>query len=470
MKKILLFLLLIYKSALFSQTVLTTYPMDLKKTDANNKILNAENKVTHDVFAFIAKKQTITILKYNSALFLTDQYTASLLNLENKSIIGYSFSEDGNPTLYWSSLDLNEIIVIKYFLENKTFKALKFKFPDSNQYVISSFQKNNLFYLLTKNLLEQTLTLYTLKGSTVEEKIFDFSDFLFQNKNTQKISFNKIVEVFPIEKMETSDYNPLFKSTQKSKVYMFDQRLILTLDHNPTKTQVFDLNFENNTIIEKNFAQPILKKAKRSSNSFFHENKMYQLTTDADSLLFEIKDYDSGLTIKNSSIDKNDTIRFKNSPLLLQRKNGRLKELRKTKKFLQYLSYLDVGISVFKNKKNTLITFGGTPKNYFIANYSNTTTGFEEYDDEYQQLFPKSNYISNIRTETVFFESSWDTNFEYNNQEPTPLAIDAISYFLSQHKEATLENTIKFKEYYILGYYDTTAKEYVMRKFKDGFE
>ncbi len=469
MKKSLLFFLLIYNSVLFSQTLLNSYPLDLKKSEEIHSILNAENSVSHDVFAFIVNKQNITILKYNSALFLTDQYTGPLLNLVDKSIIGYSFSEDGNPTLYWSSHDFNEIFVIKYNLENKTFKALKFRFPSPNQNVITVFQKSNLFYILTKNLLEETLTIYAFNNGRAEEKTFDFSESLFQNKNTKKTTFNKIIEAFPIEKIEGEDFNPLFKSAQKSKVYMLDERIILTLDHNPKKTQLFDLNLEKLTITEKSFTQPILKKITRSSNSFFYENKIFQLSANVDQLSFDVKDYDSGLTIKNSTVSKNDSIPFKNSPLLLQRENGRPKVLNKTKNFLRYLSNLDVGVSVFRNKKRTLITFGGVPKKDYEAYYTGYTGSYGQSEDEYAQMFPSNNFSPNIHTETVFFESSWDKNFEFNNQEPPPLAIDNISYFLSQHKEAIIENTLKFKDYYILGYYDNVAKEFVMRKFTDGF-
>jgi hypothetical protein len=469
MKKSLLLLLLIYNSVLSSQTILTSYPLDLKKSEEINSIVNAENTVTHDVFAFIANKQNITILKYNSALFLTDQYTGPLLNLADKSIIGYSFSEDGNPTLYWSSLDFNEILVVEYYLANKTYKALKFRFPSSNHYVVSVFQKNNLFYILTKNISEDALTIYAFKNGRAEEKTFDFSGSLFQNKNTQKTSFNKIIEAYPIEKIEVEDFNPLFISTQKSKVYMLDERIILTLDHNPRKTQLFDLNLEKLTITEKNFTQPTLKKTARSSNSFFFENKIFQVTANVDELSFEVKDYDSGLTIKNSTVSKNDSIHFKNSPLLLQRENGRPKELSKTKNFLRYLSNLDIGVSVFRNKKNTLITFGGTPKKDFNAYYTANSASYGQSEEEYAQMFPSNNFSQNIHTETVFFESSWDNNFEFSNQEPPPLASDNISYFLSQHKEVSIENTLKFKDYFILGYYDSVAKEYVMRKFKDGF-
>jgi hypothetical protein len=80
-KKLLLFLLLIYKSTLLGQTILTSFPLnlknskennqklndeilrtpndvlvfatsDLKNSKENNQILNVENVRTHDVFVF----------------------------------------------------------------------------------------------------------------------------------------------------------------------------------------------------------------------------------------------------------------------------------------------------------------------------------------------------------------------------------------------------------------------------------
>ncbi|MFZ0599749.1 MAG: hypothetical protein WAM46_22365, partial [Flavobacterium sp.] len=37
------------------------------------------------------------------------------------------------------------------------------------------------------------------------------------------------------------------------------------------------------------------------------------------------------------------------------------------------------------------------------------------------------------------------------------------------NRKASLPSSIKFRDYYILGYYDTSKKEYIMRKFNDGF-
>lgn len=455
-KSLFLFFLLLFKSALFAQTVLNSYPLDLKKYDESNQILNVENTITHDVFAFAANTEKTTILKYNSALFLKDDFTVSHSNFKNKSIIGHSFSEDGNPTLYWSTDDDTSILVIKYYLETKTYKVLMFKFPFTTQQIINTFQKNNLFYILSKDLNQPDLNVYTFKNGIVDEKEFDFSRFTFQNRKTQFMTFNQVINENPIEKIESDEYNPLDKGTKKSKIYMTNDHLILTLDYNPNKTQVFDLNLENNNLSEKNFMQSATANAKKLSNSFFYNDKIYQINANQDELLFDVKDYNSGTTVKSFKVSKNDTIRFKSSPLLIQRDIQKPKELKKTSKFLQRLSYLDIGLSVFKNSQNTLVTLGGVPRierMYYTVN-----------DELYSW-----NYAQTFNSESVFFESTLDRNFEFVNPQQQPLAADNINYFLDQNRKATLPSILKFKNYYILGYYDTALKQYVMRKFTDGF-
>lgn len=456
MKKSLLFFLLIYKSLLFSQTVLNSYPLDFKRSDQNNQILNVEDTTTNDVFVFATNTQNITILKYNTALFLKDDFTLSRTNLEDKSIIGYSFSEDGNPTLYWSTEDYRSIYVIKYYLETKTYKVLSFNFPFSTQHIITTFQQNNLFYILSQDITQPALNVYAFKNGTVEEKTLDFSEFTFQNTKTQFIPFDLVIDENPIEKIESDEYNSLYKSAKKSKIYMLNKHIILTLDYNPKKTQVFDFNLNTNELTEKNFTQSVLEGPKKTSNSFFYNDKLYQINTTETDLLFDIKDYNSGKIIKSYKVSKNDTIRFKSSPLFIQHENQKPREIKKTSKFLQRLSACDIGLSVFKSTQNTLVTLGGIPKiEKIYYNLNENSFGWD--------------YASPFHTDNVFFESTLSDNSEFVSLAQQPLALDNINYFLGQNKKALLPNTLKFKNYYILGYYDTVSKQYMMRKFTDGF-
>lgn len=450
MKKLFLFLVLICKSVLFSQTVLTSFPLDLKKTDEYNQILNVENTQTHDVFVFAATNENINILKYNKALFLNDQSVFPKTNLENRSLVGYSFAEDGNPNLYWASEDFKDLIIAKYYLETKTVKLLKFNFPFANQYIVNFFQQNDTFYILSKHKSDQSLIAYVFKNGTVDEKVFDFSSFVFQNKNTQFVTFNKIIDENPIEKIDTNDFTPLDKSTKKNKAYLINNHLILTLDHNPKKTQVLDLDIENHTINEKNFTQSGIDNTNKS-NSFLNDNKLYQISINKYAFAIEIKDFNSGQTLQDIKVLKNDTIKFKTSPLLLQNGSRNPIELKKTSQFLNHLSFLNVGLSAFKNKQNTFLTIGGTPK---------TEDFYQYYDGDFALI---------DHTESVYFESTLNKSSEFIKDQQPPMAIDNIYYFLSLQKKAAFQNIFKFRDYYILGYYDFGTKEFVMRKFTDGF-
>ncbi|AWK03486.1 hypothetical protein HYN56_04315 [Flavobacterium crocinum] len=465
MKQIFLFLVLMYSTVSLSQTVLTSYPVDLKTLKEECQTLNAENVITHDIFAFIASRDSLTILKYNSALFLNDKFITTRQYVENRSLMGYSFSEDGNPTLYWFSPQENSIIVIKYYFETKTTRALKFSLPGEEQSILTQYQKDNNFYLVMKYKTKQALTVYVFKNGVADEKFLDFSSFTFRDRKTQQKTFNQILNENPIEKMEPGEYNPLYKVTAKTKLYILPNRLILSFDQGIRKTQLFDINLENSEIKEKTFLKPLGQKNAKTSNSFYHENKLYQLNVNSNELLFDIKDYNSGESLKSFTVTKNDTIRFNNSPLLTQIDNRRPKEIKNTGRFLKELAATDAGISVFKNKKNLFITLGGS------GNSSKTISmnGFNMFDDYFGD-FPSTNYYNVESDYSVFFESVWTKKLELTTETHEPLASDKIFYFIDTHKEIFIPNILKLSNYSILGYYDTLAKQYVLRKFTDGFQ
>ena len=458
MKKIIAFLMLLQSSFLFSQTVLASFPLELKKSKEYKQIVNAENTATHDLFVFASDKENITILQYNNALFLSNQYTLPRPDVSYKYIMGNSFNSDGNPTLYWSNQNLNKILAVQYDLNAKTTTSIiNYDLQFFNQTLITQFQENNTFYILAKKEFEEKLILYVFKNGTKEEKTLDFTSFKFQNSKSNAIKFSQILEALPIEKIETSQFNPLFKGTQRTKLYVLKNRLLLTFDHNDNETQAFDIDLTTLEIREKNFPKTSTKNYVSLSNSYYHENKMYQLKVNAEELLFEIRDYKTTDTIKSFLVLKTDSIPFKSSPLRLQFEGQRPKEFKNTAKFLNQLVYLEVGLTVYKTPTSILITLGGTGTLQFtdVINSGNQFNGELMFRD--------------IPT-TVYFESVFDKKLDHTKKTQEPLAFDFISGFEQEHPEVTLANIIRYKNYYILGYYDSYAKQYTMRKFTDGFE
>lgn len=451
MKKLLLFFLLLSQSVLLSQTVLNSYLLNLNKPLENGQLLNVEDVKTHEMYVFATDNESINILKYNSSLFLKSQFKDSIRSEHNRTLIGYSLNEDGNPTLYWESQNHRNIRIIKYNLEAKTSNAFNFEFTANTGNIITSFQKNNTFYILSKEKDQEHLLLFEFRNEKCEIKMFNFSALAFENEKGQRVSFSALIQYhYPIEKIDLNDFTPLEKSEKKSKMYVLDDRILFTLDYNINRTQVLNLDFKTSEVTEKLFETPVTANASRTTNSFFLDNKLFQLSTNADQFLFSIKDYDSGKNIKNISITKNDTITFKNSPLFLQINGERPQKLKTTSKFLKQLSTVNAALSAFKDNQNTFVTFGG-----FL---------------EYQTLIPSFNYGQPSAFENaskmVFFDSMLNSDFEFvKNNQMGPLAIDNLYYFMSKNKNITLENIIKLKDSYVLGYYDLTSKSYTMRKF-----
>lgn len=464
MKKLFLIFCVFYNAVLLSQTVLNSFSLNLNQPLVNGQILNVEDVKTNDIYVFAADDKYINILKYNKSLFLTNQFTDSIKFVKDRSLIGHSIGEDGNPILYWATNNLRNIRIVKYYLETKTTKVLNFDLPPNSEYIITTFQKNNNFYMLSKETNQQHLLLYEFNNGKAELKMFDLSGVQFQNEKGQNLAFSTVIRYYPIEKMDLDNFITLDKTIKKTKMYALENHILLTFDYSLKKTQVLDLNLINVDITEKNFNQPITKKPSKTSNSFFNHNKVFQIKAGKEEILFDIKDFDSGKTLKSVAISQKDTIDFKNSPFFLQINDKKPQEIKTTDKFLKQLSSLNTGISAFKNNKNTTISFGGFAE-YQISGYDyiQTNSLADFFDNDFGGY---SEYGSKM----VYFDAMLNSGLEFVHQNQSePLAIDNIFYYLSINKNISLQNILKLKDYYILSYYDVVSKQYIMRKFTDGF-
>lgn len=457
MKKLLLFLFLFSQSLLIGQTILNSSVLNLNKPIENGQLLSAENERTHEVYVFASDNKSITILKYNKSLFLANQFKDTIRVEKNKTLMGYSLNENGNPTLYWESPNRKNLQVVQYNMETKTSKTTSFDFPANTGTVITSFQKNNKFYLLSKEKDQEHFLLFEFSDEKCDVKLFDFSPFTFQNEKGQRLSFSALVQYhYPIEKMDIGNFSPFDKTEKKSKMYVLNDRIVLTFDYNTKYTQAFDLNLNTKKVTEKIFEMPVTQLT-ATTNSFFLENKLFQISSNTEQFIFGIQDFDSGKNIKTIAVSKNDSISFKNSPLFLQINGEKPQILKSTSKFLKQLSTVNSAVSAFNTNGLTFITLGG------FASYQSVGMSFN---------YGSNDSFNNIQSNSkmVFFDSYLNSDLEFiKNNQAEPLAIDNLHYFLSKTKNFTLENILKVKDFYILGYYDLPTKSYIMRKFTDGF-
>ena len=84
------------------------------------------------------------------------------------------------------------------------------------------------------------MLLYEFQNGKCEIKMFDFSGIAFQNEKGQKFTFSSLIRYFPLQKMESGDFNSLDKTSGLNKMYVTEDHILLTFDYNSKKTQVFE--------------------------------------------------------------------------------------------------------------------------------------------------------------------------------------------------------------------------------------
>lgn len=470
MKKLLFALFtLCFANISFGQTVLTSIDLDLKKASNHHRTLNAVNVDNNEVFVFTSDKEKLTAIKYNNALFFKDSLSVNRPDNNFEQMSGYSFNEDGTPEVYWTETVFKKIKAISFDLKNRKTSENVFELPFEKELILSRFSENNSYYIMTVSKTEDELKLYVFQDGKMKEKFIDFSEFKILDIKSTPLKLWSVFEENPLEKMEVDELNSLVYATSKAKFYVLNDKIILTFDHNVSETQIFEINLQTYKIEEKKIAQEALKTGTGKSNSYFSDNKLYQLKVNENELFLVVKNYNSGELITTYSISKDEIINFKNAPLFSQTGKQRQKEFKNTKKFLERLDESNIGISVYEAPYNSFITIGG------IRNVASTggillgvAAGVGVAISGGSDLFI-DDFMMDNNLQVSYFETHLDLKSQYLKKQQETLATDYIAQFLDQNNEISLASAFRFKDYFILGYYDTKEKKYVLRKFQDDF-
>ena len=460
MKKIAVLFILLFCNVALAQTILASTNITLKKPASSQQFISFTNKNNTQIVTVAADKETILASRYNSAVFFTDSLLINRPEKKFEFITGYSFNESQNPTLYYSTEDYKSIQGITVDFANKTTTNTFFTLATIDKEIfVSSFTENNIFYILTAIESQSELKLYVFQNDLLSVRTLNLGNFewLYDNKKT---TLGDIIAINPIVKVDNDLPNTIFTAVAKSKLYVVDNQILLTFDHSPGQTQSYSIDLSTYEIKENKIQQPTLQKT-GVSNSFYIDKKLFQLKLNDHEMVFTVKDFPSGTLVKTFTAAEKDTITFKNSPLFSQRGNQKSVILKNTQKFLDKASRSDVGLAVYKQKKHYLVTVGGT---MFVASTGGLLLGIAGIIAEGDASALDYDQV----VQTVFFDSVFDTNFNSKQLSQLPLAADGIYSFLEFTKDAKGTTVFKFKDYYILSYYDPKTKLFIMRKFQDG--
>ncbi|OOV16856.1 hypothetical protein [Flavobacterium sp. LM4] len=468
------FLIFLFLSNLtaFAQEIVNSIPLEPKKSSAVFQIANPEKKT---VTLFVRDSLKIKAINLNEKMQIADSISAKRPNLKTyTNIIGYNKS-NGNTRLFWSSTNYEAIFAQLFNTNSRETITKEYKLVLKNEKVIQKFSQDENFYILTvlKNSDIFKLYIFDSEGNYTEKMITTEGFHFFTSDYKKSDLYTAFSESllpfeapFSLQNITVENQTSLIDAAKKRKCYFNNKQLVITLDTNIDFTQMILIDLQSFTATEKMIKKQYLVGDRKflNSNSFYFDNKLYQLKTSSGIIYFTIKDLEDNV-LKEYFANSTKPIAFKNSEFHEQGGSLRAKRtLASSPLFILKSNNLFLGLSCYQTGLNTFITFGGVSE----LKQSADQTTINQFGLTEDIVFSTSmeDFDSSSNRRVVKTEGLFDTAGNRIKGKLVPLASDKISTFFDKNNTISAQTLFKLDAYY-LGYYDNKTKEYIFRKFED---
>ncbi|MDD3003768.1 hypothetical protein [Flavobacterium sp.] len=443
-----------------AQTLLNQFPIELKKPSSHSQIFNTHNS-KNEYFTFVSDKEKCTVLKYNAALFFKDSLSVNRPEKDFEFMSGVTFSANESPNLYWTSKDFEKIQLVNFDLEKHSSSRLIYENDFSKEKVVDVFTAANAFHILT--ITSENKLKFTRFSNTGKEEFIVDLDNKDPEKNT-KTNADLVPSILDlgIVIIDNQTFIPLQQATAKVKRYLNNGEYLLTFDKN-NATTVCRIILSDFSLQKEQFIYEKLDK-NSGSNSFLHQNILYQLTANSEKMVLTATDLPSKNTINTYTANAKEEISFKNSPIFLHT-DSKPRILKKTAQMLSKINVNNLGISVYTAPNYNLFTIGGVRD---VASGGNLLLGIglSVGGAIVGTSVDMMDVIETTHLQSIYFESLFDHNFNHIKKPFLPLYADALGEFMDENN-FSVQNIYRYKNFMILNYYDPKSKEIVMRKFED---
>lgn len=330
---------------------------------------------------------------------------------------------------------------------------------DENEIFLQSISYKNTFFLITIIKYSSVINVYKINKFKIEKNIIDLSDKQFLGKKkVLKLYYAMLKDmIINLEKIEGHSPNAIEKVSEVSKLYLTNDGILISLDKSKSYTQIIYINLNDCKATIKNLKKPYLfDQQNLKTNSFILKNNIYHFSSNSKEMVFSIKNINTNGIYKEYRITKDDTINFKNSPIIQEGgMYDNYRELDETKKFLRKISQGQIGISIHQQDDNYQITLGGfkiikgggMPMPGFggipIANVGAATVFINP---------TMLAYNSYAGSRSTYFNCLFDKDFNHSNAEIKENIFDKISKFNDKYEQVINAETIfRYKDFLIMG-------------------
>ncbi|WP_298365141.1 hypothetical protein [uncultured Lutibacter sp.] len=499
-KKSLMSLMLIFALNSYSQKEIAIFENSLLESSSSLKdVIPIVNDKTGDIALFLMDATKVYGYLLNDEFKLVKSLSSDDKNRKYKVLIGKGISDNNDYRIYFTNNRENKFASVKFSFDTKNIDYKEFELTSKKEMLVQTVTFNNQFYLISilKNTSKLNVYKFDVDGNYTRTEL-DFTSNNFINRYDKNTSiFSLITEgtgaygfkkMINLKKINGNIPNSIEVTSELSKLYLRDNKVVFTFDENKQFTQILTINlntFEKKVehIEKPSFKSDLEKPVERtiisdgiskSTNSYLNGDNLFIISSTHNDFSFAVKNFNTHQMIKEYTVSNNDSITFKNTPIIQEGGTfEKYREMEKTKKFLRKITSGDIGVSVYRKNNTFQVTLGGKkdikrssgmmmPMGGFgmpIASVGSVSVFFSP------TYFAYNSYTA---TKSTHIKGLFDLNFNHIKGEIEMNAFDKINNFEEkEHVSNNGETVFSYKDYFILGNYITKDKTYILRKFTD---
>ena len=496
-KKLFSIVALSFSIVTFSQEEIVAFKNYLKTSSTGIKqVIPIVNKKNDDISLFIVDATKVYGYILNSNFKITKQLSSDDRSRKYKILIGNSISEDNDYRVYFTNTKKDKFATINFSYNSNSSDFKEFTLKSKNEKFIQTAVIENKFYIISATKKTSILNIYSFDddGNYVVTKV-DFSKERFINRVNKNATLYELLTItgglygtkssVGVKKITENTPNSIEVASAFRKFYIREGKFVFSFDQNKSFSQLILVDIISFEKEVKRFKKPFneIQSISKKTNTYLNGDYLYAIASTPEKFTFTIQNFNSGELVKEYSTTVNDSITFKNTPII--QKGGMYddyRELEKTKKFLRKITTGDIGVSIHKAHNKYQITLGGkieiarggsgmsigmpmgTPGGFSIG--AGAIGNIGSVNIYFNPTFNNFNYYS--QTKSTYIKGLFDTDFNHVIGEIKDNAFDKIKGFEEKdHYFPKGKTVFKYKDYYILGNYFSGSKEYRLKKFED---
>ncbi|MFD2942106.1 hypothetical protein [Flavobacterium notoginsengisoli] len=443
----------------FSQEIVNSIPVQTHQDSQFYQAVNDSSKQT-TLFVVNEKENLAKAIQLDEKMQVLNSVSGAKSDKSYSSVIG-NMASDKAAALVWSS-NKKKILVQSFDLKDNKTNEKTYNLEFKEEVYLQDYCVGNKFIILSIVKKSNLFKLYVFDElGNLEIKDIDLSGVKFYHRtnlyDTFLEDFASAERGLSLAKITPETITPPSIASRKRKSYVIDNQIVISFDSNQNYTQVIQIDLETYKMTSKNFLQRPLKDFGTTDvkcNSFVIKDQLYQVKMSSKKMYLTIKDLNNNL-IKEYILEKDSPIDFMNSP-----KNRTVNT--SAKDFFRNFNFGDespVAISCYEINENNLTSISA-----LSAGLSTGQAVMMNFGAVGGLIGALAFSPSNDKTANAI-NSLFDHQGNHIEGDLERMAVDKIEIFLTENKSIDSKLLFKNDDAFYLGYFNSGAKEFVIRKF-----